>query len=103
MVGVRELCRLMGIRQKELAASLNMKPAQMNVYFQGKAEMRAERMIELLKILGLDIEKQIQDKINEMGGESKTANSSKILASMGGLHETNRKSLLKIIKMLGAE
>lgn len=103
MSAVRELCRRMGVRQRNLAESLGLNPAQVNVYFQGKSEMRADRMIALLKILGIDIEKQVYDKIRELGGEVRTVSDNRVLASLGGLNESKKKSLLRMIKIFAAE
>ncbi|WP_413613096.1 helix-turn-helix domain-containing protein [Bdellovibrio sp. HCB-110] len=105
MSRIREACLLMGIRQKDLADSLQLKPSQMNLYFQGKVEMRTDRLVPLLAILGIDIERQIEEKIKELGGESFSplGNENKVLARIGRLDEYKRQSLLRIIHILGSK
>ena len=102
---IREACALMGIRQKDLADYLDMKPSQMNLYFRGKVEMRSDRLITLLGVLGIDIEELLSEKIRALGGSSASSNSSenKMLASLGRLDDYKKQSLLKIIGILGAK
>jgi len=105
MARIREACRLMGLRQRDIAESLQLKPSQLNLYFQGKVEMRAERMIALLALLEIDVEKQIEEKIRQWGGEaqSSSCHETKVLAKIGRLDEYKRQSLLRIIHILGSK
>lgn len=104
MSRIRHACNLMGIRQKDLADSLELKPSQMNLYFQGKVEMRADRLIPLMKILGIDIENLLEDKIKELGGDPLgLSRESKIFANMGRLDDYKKQSLLRIIHILGSK
>ncbi|MEK2644288.1 helix-turn-helix domain-containing protein [Bdellovibrio sp. BCCA] len=105
MSRIREVCLLMGIRQKDLAQSLQLKPSQMNLYFNGKVEMRVERLLPLLEILGVDVELQLEEKIKELGGELRSfqETENKVLAKIGRLDDYKRQSLLRIIHILGSK
>lgn len=105
MARVREACQLMRIRQKDLADSLDLKPSQMNLYFQGKVEMRSDRLLALLDILGVDVERQLEERIKELGGENKFSpgHENKMLATLGRLDDYKKQSLLKIISILGSK
>ncbi|WII72465.1 helix-turn-helix transcriptional regulator [Bdellovibrio sp. 22V] len=105
MARIREACSLLGIRQKDLAESLQLKPSQMNLYFQGKVEMRTDRLLPLLEILGIDLERQLEERIRELGDTTTSLQNSenKVLAKIGRLDEYKRQSLLRIIHILGSK
>lgn len=105
MARVREACALMGIRQKDLAESLAIKPSQMSLYFQGKVEMRSDRLLPLLAILGLDVPGMLEERIKQLGGQSSVpqGNESRTLASIGRLDDYKRQSILRIVSILGSK
>lgn len=104
MARVREACALMGIRQKDLADSLDIQASQMNLYFQGKVEMRSDRLLALLGILGVDVEGMLEERIKELGGPALKApgTESRMLATIGRLDEYKKQSILRIVNVLGS-
>lgn len=106
---VREICREVGIKQRDLAAHLNLKPSQMNLYFSGKVEMRTDRLVRLLEILGVDLRQSLRHRLDQIKGVNVTPTSfddesiddSKILAKIGRVKSPKRESLLRIIELLG--
>lgn len=110
MALVREICREVGIKQRDLAAHLQLKPSQMNLYFSGKVEMRTDRLVRLLEILGIDLRQIIRERLQQIRGLTPAAHSlsdddviddSKILARIGRVKSPKRESLLRIIELLG--
>lgn len=101
---IRLLCHSLGITQRDLAASLELKPSQMNLYMQGKVEMKSDRLLKVLNILGLDIETLLDQRIAELSqANSRPAPEQRVLAKIGRLDEYKRESLLKIISILGSK
>lgn len=105
MALVRQVCENMGIRQKDLAASLDLKQSQMNLYFQGKVEMRTERLLSLLKVLGVDVELLLQDQLSGLKAHppDKNASENRILALIGGLTPSQKLSMGRILTQLSSD
>lgn len=101
---IRQLCQSLGISQRDLAASLQLKPSQMNLYMQGKVEMKADRLLQVLSILGLDIEALLNQRLTALAqSETPVMREQTVLAKIGRLDEYKRESLLKIISILGSK
>lgn len=106
---VREICREVGIKQRDLAAHLHLKPSQMNLYFSGKVEMRTDRLVRLLEILGVDLRQNLRERLDQIRGvpgpqaapDDDNIDDSKILAKIGRVKSPKRESLLRIIELLG--
>lgn len=104
MSQIRVLTQALGVRQKDLAASLNLKPSQMNVYMQGKVEMKTDRLLCVLELMGVDVEKILEEKIIEASKTSlQASNKENVLAKIGRLDADNRESIFKIVKILGSK
>ncbi|KYG61530.1 hypothetical protein AZI86_17640 [Bdellovibrio bacteriovorus] len=104
MSQIRTLSQTLGVRQKDLAASLNLKPSQMNVYMQGKVEMKTDRLLCVLELMGIDVEKLLEQKIIEASKASfESSNKENVLAKIGRLDADNRESIFKIVKILGSK
>lgn len=97
---VKLLAQLIGISQKDLALNLGLKPSQMNLYFNEKAEMKANRFVDLLKVLGVDVETLLEEKIRSLQSSSEIDDAT-LHAKLGRVTGRKKKSLLKIIKILG--
>lgn len=97
---VKLLAQLTGISQKDLALNLGLKPSQMNLYFNEKAEMKANRLVDLLRVLGVDVESLIEEKIKALESSSEIDDAT-LHAKLGRVSGRKKKSLLKIIKILG--
>lgn len=110
MALIREICREVGIKQRDLAAHLHLKPSQMNLYFSGKVEMRTERLVRTLEILGVDVRLALRERLAEIKGrgtqlvveDAEMIDDSKILAKIGRVKSPKRESLLRIIELLGS-
>ena len=103
MSRIRELSRNVGISQRDLAQSMGLKPSQLNLYFNERAEMKAQRLVQLLEILGIDINELLSHRIRALGGDpdGSDIDDSNLYAKLGRIRGAKRKSLLKIIRMLG--
>lgn len=101
---LREILKLTGISQKELAEMMDLKPSQMNLYFKDKSKMRADRFIDLLEILGIDVLQMIENRLNQLRHSSSSAqlDQSLFLVKLDRVKGTTRKSLKELIELLGA-
>jgi len=104
MDGIKDLLVASGVRQKDLAEKMGMKASQMSLYFNGKSEMRADRFVELLEILGVDVEASIQNKLSELDHKNipSQCGTSHMLIKLDRVRGTARKSLKDLIELLGA-
>ena len=103
MSQIRQLSHNLGVRQKDLAATLGLKPSQMNLYMQGKVDMRADRMMNVLEVLGIDIEEILSTKLANSNNTPGIAPTETVLAKIGRLDDCKRESIFKIIKVLGSK
>ena len=103
MSKIRELSRIVGISQRDLSEHMGLKPSQLNLYFNERAEMKAQRLVQLLEILGIDIDELLNQRIRTLGGDPSGSeiDDSNLYAKLGRIRGAKRKSLLKIIRMLG--
>lgn len=103
MSKIRELSRIVGISQRDLSQSMGLKPSQLNLYFNERAEMKAQRLVQILEILGIDIDELLTQRIRALGGDptGSDIDDSSLYAKLGRVRGAKRRSLLKIIRMLG--
>jgi len=103
MKKVRALSQSVGVSQKDLALNMGLKPSQLNLYFNDRAEMKASRFVELLELLGIDIDHLLEERLHRLRENSETIiDDSNLYTKLGRLRGAKRKSLQKIICILGA-
>lgn len=104
---IKKVCHLKGVRQVDLAQNLNIKPSQMNLYFRGFSKMRADRFVDLLNVLGIDLESVLNNEIlrceNAPAAQKNEVNETKVLAKIGRLDGQHRESLYRIAKILSEQ
>lgn len=99
---IRELMHLLGIRQKDLACNLNIKPSQISHYFNHRSEIKANNLLAILELIGMNVEEQLDEKISMLkNGPHESSNTATFYTKLGRIREPKKESLLKIIRMLG--
>lgn len=101
---VRDLVDLTDLKQKDVANQMGLKASQMNLYFNGHSEMRANRLVELLDILGINVQAEIQKRIRALKEERSVAHLDQfaLAVKLGSVDQSTRKSLKSLIEQLGA-
>lgn len=57
------LVRSLGITQEDLAKKCQISRVTLNRYFRGKTELRSKDLLQILSVLGVDIETKIDQKL----------------------------------------
>ena len=59
------LAKRMRVKQTDLARRTQISRISVNRFFRGKSEVRASDLVQVLKELGIDLESQIRQKLND--------------------------------------
>lgn len=59
------LAKRMRVKQTDLARKTQISRISVNRFFRGKSEVRASDLVQVLKELGIDLEAQIRQKLND--------------------------------------
>tara|TARA_Y100001933_G_C18948621_1_gene542710 strand:- start:751 stop:918 length:168 start_codon:yes stop_codon:yes gene_type:complete len=55
----------MKVKQTEIGKSAGISRISINRFFRGKSEVRASDLVEVLRLLGIDVEGQIREKLSK--------------------------------------
>lgn len=104
---VKKLTELSQLSQAEMARRIGMQPTHINLFFQGRGDLHGQRLIAVLRELGIDLEKQVNDAIDEIQNSKKeTAVRSEfddLIEDLRSLPRAERESVSLIIGRLGNE
>ena len=98
--GLRELMKLTGLTQRDLAQHLNTTPSHLNLYFKNKSDMHASKLIETLHFLGIDLKAIVESRIDSLKNKSPQIDASTLYLKLQRIKAYNKGPLLKIIKTL---
>tara|TARA_Y100001935_G_C17289284_1_gene502293 strand:- start:1177 stop:1443 length:267 start_codon:yes stop_codon:yes gene_type:complete len=62
---VGKLSKKMKVKQTEIGKSAGISRISINRFFRGKSEVRASDLVEVLRLLGIDVEGQIREKLSK--------------------------------------
>lgn len=100
VANLRELLKLTGITQRELARRLGTTPSHLNLYFTGKSDMHSAKLIEILHVLGIDLDSLIQERIGRILQNEAEVDPSCLYVKLQNMASHTREPLLRIIKTL---
>jgi transcriptional regulator with XRE-family HTH domain len=92
------LSRVKGLTQSEVAKGVDMQPSHINRYFNGVSDLTSAHFTNILKVLGIDLEKIVSDEIQKLTGNEThkvTDLNSSIEFLFSSLDEIGRQTMLK--------
>lgn len=99
---LKELVKEIKISQKDLGKSVGMTPSHISLFLNGKLDLQSKKFIQLLKVLEIDIEQLLIERLSAISSPSvaSTSDSVKLKLKIDRLPEDHRAPLLKIIESL---
>lgn len=97
---LRELLSSAHVTQKDLALGLGMKPSHINLYFKGKSDIHSRKLVSILKMLGIDLESLVRERIEMLSRNEGKVSSENLFSKLDQVKDFNREPLLRIIKHL---
>lgn len=64
---VAQLANRMKVKQTRIAQDCEISRISVNRFFRGRSEIRATDLVNVLKVLGIDLEQEIQRRLNVNG------------------------------------
>lgn len=92
------LAKAKGMTQAGIASNVGMQPSHINRYFNGVSDVTSSHFIEILKVLGINVEQLASEELKVLAGISDTdikdVNSS-VVYLFNTLDEMGRQTMLK--------
>jgi transcriptional regulator with XRE-family HTH domain len=98
--GLRDLLKLTGLTQRDLAKHLSTTPSHLNLYFKNKSDMHSAKLVETLHFLGIDLASLIDERVSTLKKANGRVDASSLYLKLQNIKEYNKGPLLKIIKTL---